>query len=192
MTLSDFEKQLKQLYMPPTKQFSFVDVPNAQFAMIDGHGNPGGEEYLHAIEWLFKVILPIKKIAKQRMGKNFKEPPLECLYWGEDHANWQLMIVLPDWVDDEMFNNCIFEPAKRLGTPPKTLRKEHFEEAKCVQIMHIGAPKTQAASLIQLHQEFLPSHDLTAHGRHHEIYLNDANRVDAEKLKTILRQPVMS
>ena len=28
-------------------------------------------------------------------------------------------------------------------------------------------------------------------GRHHEIYLNDARRTDPEKLRTILRQPVV-
>jgi hypothetical protein len=27
-------------------------------------------------------------------------------------------------------------------------------------------------------------------GKHHEIYLNDPRRVDASKLRTILRQPV--
>ena len=41
-----------------------------------------------------------------------------------------------------------------------------------------------------LHQEFLPSHNLIPNGHHHEIYLNDPNRVAPEKLKTVLRQPV--
>jgi hypothetical protein len=31
---------------------------------------------------------------------------------------------------------------------------------------------------------------LTFGGKHHEIYLGDPRRVAAEKLKTILRQPV--
>ena len=33
-------------------------------------------------------------------------------------------------------------------------------------------------------------HNLIANGHHHEIYLNDPNRVAPEKLRTVLRQPV--
>jgi hypothetical protein len=28
------------------------------------------------------------------------------------------------------------------------------------------------------------------HGKHHEIYLSDPRRVEAAKLKTVLRQPI--
>lgn len=187
--LSNFEKRLKELYLPSSEDFSFVDVPKVQFAMIDGT-EPNSEDFKHAIEWVFKVIYPIKKIAKQRMGRNFKEPPLECLYWGKSFANWRLMIVLPDWVDDEMFDDAVKQTEQRLSSAPKTLRKESFCEGKCVQIMHIGAPQTQQLTLDKLHADFLPKNSLTAHGYYHEIYLNDATRIAPEKLKTVLRQPV--
>jgi hypothetical protein len=36
----------------------------------------------------------------------------------------------------------------------------------------------------------LPAHRLTPSGHHHEIYLSDPRKTAAEKLKTILRQPV--
>lgn len=187
--LSEFEPRLKELYLPSDKNFTLVDVPKVQFAMIDGN-DPKSKEFENAIEWLFKVIYPIKKIAKQRMGKNFKEPPLECLYWGEVYTNWRLMIVLPDWADDEIFGNAVAITSKKLGTAPQSLQKEYFEEGKCVQIMHIGAPQSQQATIDKLHNEFLPAHHLLARGYHHEIYLNDANRVAPEKLKTVLRQPI--
>lgn len=188
--LSEFEQRLKELYLPPTKQFTLVDVPNVQFAMIDGTG-PNSAPFKHAIEWLFKTIYPIKKLAKQRMGRNFKESPLECLYWGENFTNWRLMIVLSDWADDKIFDDAVAITTTKLGTAPKSLRKESFYEGKCVQIMHIGAPKTQQATLDSLHQQYLPKNQLSAHGYHHEIYLNDASRVAPEKLKTVLRQPIL-
>lgn len=186
---SDFESRLKELYLPSADNFSIVDVPNAQFAMIDGT-NPQSDEFKQAIEWLFKTIYPIKKIAKQRMGKNFKEPPLECQYRGDNFTQWRLMIVLPDWADDEMFKDAITTTERKLGKPPISLKKEDFKEGKCVQIMHIGAPKTQQTTIDKLHNQYLPSHNLTARGYHHEIYLNDASRVAPDKLKTVLRQPV--
>jgi hypothetical protein len=69
--------RLRELYLPTTKDFVFVDVPEMQFVMVDGEGNPDDERYRLAVRWLFAAIHPIKRIAKERMGKDFVEPPLE-------------------------------------------------------------------------------------------------------------------
>src|SRR5262245_5154937 len=71
--------------------------------MVDGKGSPDGELYSHLLRWLFAVAHPIKLIAKERMGRNFVEPPLECLWWSDDlndfitgkkeKFKWRLMIV---------------------------------------------------------------------------------------------------
>jgi hypothetical protein len=45
--------------------------------------------------------------------------------------------------------------------------------------------------MTRLHDEYLPDHDLVAAGPHHEIYLSDPGCVAPEKLKTVLRQPVV-
>ncbi len=45
--------------------------------MLDGEGNPVGEPFKLAVRWLFSAIYPIKRVAKERMGKDFVEPPLE-------------------------------------------------------------------------------------------------------------------
>jgi hypothetical protein len=42
-----------------------------------------------------------------------------------------------------------------------------------------------------MHDEFIPSHNLAMTGKHHEIYLSDPRRVAADRLRTILRQPVV-
>ena len=42
-----------------------------------------------------------------------------------------------------------------------------------------------------LHAEFMPQHELTFNGLHHEIYLSDPRKTSAVGTrKTILRQPV--
>ena len=43
-----------------------------------------------------------------------------------------------------------------------------------------------------MHEEFVPAQGLTMVGRHHEIYLGDPRKVEPEKLRTIVRQPVAS
>lgn len=193
--------QLKKLYLPPTDDFTFVDVPRMQFFMVDGKGDPEAGGHAKATEWLWATVYPIRRIAKERMGKNFVEPPLEGLWWAKDAADfvagrkdkllWCMMIPAADWMDAAMFADAVDAAAERLGRPPKTLRLEHREEGRCVQIMHVGPPAGQVATLQRLHGTFLPEQGLTANGPHHEIYLNDPSRTAPAKLKTVLRQPVL-
>jgi hypothetical protein len=193
--------RLKELYLPSTKDFVFIDVPEMQFVMIDGKGSPDGEQYSHAMRWLFSAIYPIKRIAKERLGRDFVEPPLEALWWADDmndliaghkgKLQWRLMIVTADWVSNEMFDHAVGATAERLGEAPTSLRLERFGEGRCVQILHVGDYSSEAAVVAQrLHNEFLPQHDLLPNGHHHEIYLSDPNRVAPERMRTVLRQPV--
>jgi hypothetical protein len=101
-----------------------VDVPDLRFVMIDGDGDPGGEAFTRATRWLFAVIYPMKRVAKERMGKSFVEPPLEGLWWADDmndfiagnrdKLRWRLMIVTADWVDKEMFDQAVVKATERL------------------------------------------------------------------------------
>jgi hypothetical protein len=194
-------EKLRELYLPSTKDFGLVDVPELQFAMLDGAGDPDGERFHHAVRWLFSAIYPIKRIAKDRMGKDFVEPPLEGLWWADDMGDvlsgnrddlkWRLMIVTADWVTDAMFDEGVAAASERLGAAPGGLRLERFDEGRCVQIMHVGDYRTHAAAIARrLHDEFLPRHGLEADGHHHEIYLSDPSRVAPERMRTVVRQPV--
>jgi len=49
----DFKKQLKHLYQPLTKEVVVVDVPEMNFLMVDGKGDPNSsQEYAEALEVL--------------------------------------------------------------------------------------------------------------------------------------------
>jgi len=81
----------------------------------------------------------------------------------------------------------------RKGKNPVALDKirlESYQEGLAVQIMHIGSYDDEAQVLEKMHREFIPQQGYEMHGKHHEIYLSDPRRVPAEKLKTVLRQPV--
>jgi hypothetical protein len=201
MKADDWKGRLKELYLPTTKDFVFVDVPDLQFVMIDGEGSPEGEVHRQAIRWLFSAIYPLKRIARERMGKDFVEPPLEGLWWAEDmndfvagnrdRLKWRMMIVTADWVDDDMFGDAVAAAEARLGEVPGSLRLDRFHEGRCVQIMHVGDYRNEAAALARrLHGDFLPQHGLVPNGHHHEIYLSDPSRVAPERMRTVLRQPV--
>jgi len=203
MKETDLTPRLKELYLPPAKDFVLVDVPDMRYIMIDGRGAADRSALDHAVKWLFAVVYPIKRITRERMGKNFVEPPLEGLWWADDmqdficgnrdKLNWRMMIVYePDWLTAEMFRDGVATAKARLGEPPAGLRLESYHEGLSAQIMHVGNPSAEAPTIARLHREFLPVHKLIPNGYHHEIYLNDPNRVAPEKLKTVLRQPVRS
>ena len=72
------------------------------------------------------------------------------------------------------------------------VRLETLVEGLCVQTLHIGPYDDEADVLADMHQNFIPGSHLRMSGKHHEIYLSDARRVEPAKLRTILRQPVVT
>lgn len=85
----DYKKKYKELYLPKTKP-ELIDVPAMKFIMIEGKGNPNGEngEYQEALQLLYGLSFTIKM---SKMGSNkidgyfeYVVPPLEGLWWQED------------------------------------------------------------------------------------------------------------
>lgn len=202
MSKIDFKKEYKGLFAPP-KKFVVVDVPEMQFLMVDGHGDPNkAPEYQEALEALYAVAYKLKFNSKKQLGRDYVVPPLQGLWWAEDMASfstardksqwdWTMMIMVPDWITSEMFDEAIEQVRK--GKNPSALNKvrlEKYHEGLSVQIMHIGSYDDEGPTLLKLHKEYLPENGYVENGKHHEIYLSDPRRVAPEKLKTVLRQPV--
>ena len=197
----DFKKTLKHLYAPKSK-FELVNVPEMQFLMVDGHGDPNtAQEYADAVEALFGVAYKLKFMSKKELEKDYTVPPLEGLWWAEDMDtfvtrdksvwDWTMMIMTPDWITEEMFAKAVAEArAKKAPAALDKVRLEKYAEGLSVQIMHIGSYDDEAPTIAALHNEFIPASGLTETGKHHEIYLSDPRKVAPEKLKTVLRQPV--
>lgn len=189
----DFKTQL-DTYRARKGRFDVVDVPDLQYLMIDGHGDPNtGSAFGDAVEALYPLAYKLKFASKRALGRDYVVMPLEGLWWADDMESftarrdksrwdWTLMIMTPDWIDRAMF--------EEFTTPQSGVRLETLSEGKCVQTLHVGSYDDEAGVLARLHDEVIPGHGLAMTGRHHEIYLNDRRKVAPEKLRTILRQPV--
>lgn len=197
----DFKKTLKALYNPPAGEFVTVNVPAMRFVKIDGEGDPNtSPAYKAALEWLYSVSYAMKFAARAAHGQDYTVPPLEGLWWADDHAaftarrkdewKWTMMIMVPDFVGQAVFDQAVAKAAKKLGEVPSTLRLEPNEEGLCLQTLHIGSYDDETPVLARLHDEVMPENGFTFNGLHHEIYLSDARKVEPTKLRTILRQPV--
>ncbi len=202
----DYKKEYKELYQPKSKP-SIIDVPEMNFIMVDGKGNPNGKEYQKAVELLYGLAYTIKMSYKG--DKNiegyfdFVVPPLEGLWWVEDDRFdlsdkdnwvWTAMIRQPEFVTEEVFQWAIGSLKKKkpeLQVANAYLGK--FNEGLCVQMMHIG-PYADEPETVKIMHDFMKESNLKDETgkvrKHHEIYLSDPRRTTPSKLKTIVRHPV--
>lgn len=201
MAKIDFKRSMKALYAPSTKRFALVDVPRMQFVKVDGQGDPNSAaDYRQGLEWLYSVSYALKFASAEALGKDYVVPPLEALWFADDMSafvkrskqkwRWSQLIMVPDWITRKMFEAAVAKTSKKLGSPPASLRLEPYDEGLSVQIMHVGSYDDEAPVIARLHKEYLPANGLAENGLHHEIYLSDPRKVEAAKLKTVLRQPV--
>jgi len=199
----DFKKTL-DCYQARRGQFRIVDVPDLQYLMIDGHGDPNtAPAYADALAALYPVAYKIKFASKRDLDRDYVVPPLEALWWATDMAaftarrdksqwDWTVMIMAPEWITGAMVEAARATVAAT--APPSSsldaLRLDTLHEGRCVQTLHVGPYDAEAEVLAELHHGFIPAADLRMTGKHHEIYFSDARKVEPAKLRTILRQPV--
>ena len=198
----DFKKELKHLYRPSVKLFEVIDVPEMNFLMIDGHGNPNtAQAYGEALEALYAVAYKLKFMSKKGLDNDYVVPPLEGLWWAQDmdafitakKDDWDLtmMIMQPEWITTEMFDEgCALIKKAKNPLALSKMRLQSYHEGLSIQIMHLGSYDDEAPTLAKLHNDFIPENNYAMSGKHHEIYLSDPRKVKPEKLKKILRQPV--
>jgi len=199
---TDFKKSL-DAYRAEKGRFRILEIPDLQYLMIDGHGDPNvTPAFAESIETLYPVAYTLKFASKQDLGRNYVVPPLEGLWWAQQmdaftvardlsQWDWTLMIMVPEWIDRERFTAAV-ERVEARKKPARLgdLRLESLSEGRCVQTLHVGSFDDEAGVLERMHHEFIPDHGLSLVGKHHEIYLSDPRKAAPEKQRTILRQPV--
>jgi len=203
MQTTNYRKDLKQLYHASSQHAGLIRVPEMQFLMIDGEGDPNTSQYFQAaMEALFSLSYTLKFMIK-RGGQqiDYKVLPLEGLWWTDDMANfseedkddwqWTVMIMQPEYVTPVLVDEAR-EQVKQKKDPValSQVRFESYTEGQSAQIMHIGPFSEEGPTIEKLHR-FIREQGLDLRGKHHEIYLSDIRRAAPENWKTILRQPVM-
>ncbi len=197
----DMKKTLKHLYQPFVNEVSIVGIPEMNYLMIDGYGNPNiSPSYSQSVSALYQLSYGIRALIKKRDDKKFTVMPLEGLWWAEDMTTfsadrkedwqWTMMILQPDFVSVADFQEVQADLLKKKDSSHMIgqVRFESYHEGRAAQLMHIGPYAAEAPNIQWIHQHIEDS-GYQLSGKHHEIYLSDPNKVAPEKLKTILRQP---
>ncbi len=213
MKILDLKKKFKYLYQPTAKKIEIIQVPNLQFAMINGaieKGQAPGTSplFAQATQALYGLSYTLKFMLKKRKTNAVDYPvmALEGLWWVEDGMfditikdNWfyTLMIMQPDIIKKEIFEEAREQVRRKKGDSEmlSKLKLATFDEGLCVQVMHIGPYSTEPATIDHM-KEFMAENNLRdnvgPNGKHHEIYLSDPRKAAPDKMKTVLRHPVIN
>lgn len=199
----DFKKTLDG-YQAVRGQFRVVQMPEMRYLMIDGHGDPNiSPAYTQALQALYPVAYTLKFASRRELGRDYVVPPLEGLWWADDMEafttardksrwDWTMMLMIAEWIDEAMVGAAIdVVGAKGSAGRLDDVRIETLAEGLCVQTLHLGSYDDEADVLEEMHREFIPGRGLHLRGKHHEVYLSDPRKVTPDKLRTILRQPVV-
>jgi hypothetical protein len=173
-----------------------LEVPERLLLMADGRGDPNGSpEFQRTAEALFSVSYALRFRMQRELGVDHKVGPLEGL-WATDGGefsydqrsnwSWTIMIEQAQATSSEMV--AAAARAKGVRVP---LRLERLRGGLAAQVLHVGPFVDEPGTIDRLYA-FIASRRLRAVGRHHEIYLRDPRRTAPERLRTIIRQPVVA
>ncbi|OQP64120.1 hypothetical protein A3860_22200 [Niastella vici] len=202
----DLTKKYKSYFTAKTKP-ELVTIEKAHFISIQGKGDPSEQLFANRIEALYAIAYTIKFMYKAQ-NSDFTVSKLEGLWWYNEHRypgktietatevprnewEYRLLIRMPEFV-----------MAHDIETAAATVRAKKglqlagevtwftLTEGKSIQMLHVGPFSTEPETLKQI-AAFADVNKLKKNGLHHEIYLSDFRRTAPEKLKTILREPVL-
>jgi len=200
MTKIDLKRVLEGLYKASAKSVAELDVPEFNFLMVDGEGDPNtAASYREAVEALFSVAYTVKFALKKAQGLDYVVMPLEGLWWADDLSSfqrgdkegwkWTMMIMQPPEVSRSMVESAIVDVQTRKGLHGlERVRFDAFAEGLCAQILHVGPFSTEGPTIQRVHDYI--SGRSALRGKHHEIYLSDVRRAAPANWKTIIRQPM--
>ena len=200
----DWKKNDKQFYMPKNKPETIV-VPKFNYYTIDGKGNPNDDFFADYIGVLYSLSYAIKMSPKQGVAPDgyleYTVFPLEGVWDIDEEAKknyngtldknalvFKLMMRQPDFVTAGFALETIERTKKKKPNPLlEKVKFEAIEDGLCVQMLHEGSYDSEPASFLKM-KEFANGKNLVriSHS-HREIYLSDARKVPADKLKTVLR-----
>ena len=179
---------------------AIIDVQPAPYLVVEGQGEPGGEQFAEKMGALFNVAHTVK-FARKKLGQDFKLGAVEGLWWttaggsdwrevAPDEWRWKLLVRVADFIEARDVAEAVaaLRRKKKQG-PFDQVRLETIHEGPSVQMLHVGSYATETTTLDQM-DAFVAAQGLEYHGAHHEIYLSDPRRVPPERLRTILRHPV--
>lgn len=205
-TKLDLSKEYKSYYTSTTTPEQ-VEFGAIRYLSVCGKGDPDGDLFKQCIEVLYSAAYFIKFHYKAE--QDFIVPKLEGLWWYDiekfkhvsmantaleiPRSEWEfrLLLRMPEFVEEVILEKAILQlKSKKQIEAFFGLDFFYLNEGLCMQILHVG-PFSEEPVTLKILWEAIQRKGFAQNGLHHEIYLSDFRKTPPEKLKTILREPVI-
>ncbi len=198
----EWNKQEKAIYLPSGKPELTV-IPEFKFFTIEGKGNPNDSDFVELVGVLYALSYGIKMLPKKGLIPQgyfeYSIYPLEGIWDLTDEAKekgifdknelvYKIMIRQPGFVTEELAKAVIHQVKVKKPHPlMDNVQFETIEDGMAVQMLHLGSYDEEPESFSRM-DAFCTANGLERTKlSHREIYLTDARKTSAEKLKTVLR-----
>ena len=196
----DYKKDFKHLYLPKTSP-EVIEVPSMSFLMINGLGDPNGEDFAKATEALYSLSYAVRMSYKKDVVPvgyyEYTVFPLEGVWDLLDYSKpatkksnlkYTIMIRQPDFLTEDLFELFLEQTKKKKPNPfLDNVRFEDMEDGLCCQMMHLGSYDDEPESFARMEKFCLERGYDRASKLHREIYLSDPRKSEPSKQKTVLR-----
>ncbi|HIY18217.1 MAG TPA: GyrI-like domain-containing protein [Candidatus Blautia avistercoris] len=202
----EWKKQDKSLYGAKTAP-NLINIPPQNYIMIDGKGNPNDSDFSNRVSALYSLAYAIKMRYKKSEDKgksendidDFSVYPLEGV-WSltegtqlvKENLEYTIMIRQPDFISKEMFVAALEQVKAKKPSPLfDEIYFDAMQNGMCIEVLHIGSFYTEPYSFEKMKQYAEANNLQYDKKQHREIYLNNTNRVEQSRLKTILRYSII-
>ncbi len=202
----EWKKQDKSLYGAKTAP-NLINIPPQNYIMIDGKGNPNDSDFSNRVSALYSLAYAIKMRYKKSEDKgksendidDFSVYPLEGV-WSltegtqlvKENLEYTIMIRQPDFISKEMFVAALEQVKAKKPSPLfDEIYFDAMQNGMCIEVLHIGSFDTEPYSFEKMKQYAEANNLQYDKKQHREIYLNNTNRVEQSRLKTILRYSII-
>jgi hypothetical protein len=190
--------------LPKPHNVRIVTIPVRRCLAIDGEAEPGGTQFQGAMSALYRTAYALHFLLRER-GIDARIGPAEALWerrdgtksWSEGEIafdpgawRWTLLLSVPVEASDDDIASAMAVARRKHPSPAMSgLYVMTLREGVTVEALHIGPYDTEPETIRRMHRTATMA-GLRPNGPHHEIYLGDPRRVDPQRLRTVLRQPV--
>lgn len=197
----EWKKQEKEFY-GAKKSPALVTVPAQNYIIIGGKGNPNDVDFSNRVSALYSLAYAIKMAYKttaiQNEFNDFTVFPLEGIWQKieetvlvKENLGYTIMIRQPDFICEDIVKAALEQVKVKKPNPLfDEISFGTMNDGKCVEILHIGAFDDEPISFEKMEKFMLVNNLERTNNYHREIYLNNANRIEISKIKTILRYSV--
>lgn len=201
----DIAKIYPELYSAKQHKPGLVKVPALRILAINGEGSPSGPRFTDSVSALYSIAYSIKFMPRKGIMPegylDFKVSALEALWSmkngkpfdinNKDQWLWEVFVVVPGFITQSIVKQATeLSKVKKPNQRYDELHISALQEKKAAQILHIGAYDKVTDDINTL-QTYIKKAGYKPSARYHEVYLSDPSRTAKNKLKTILRQPIV-